>query len=162
MSFQETRINSRKYDGTIHRTWNVQLVSIEKTLLTFVGIFDREIVHQHLGIIRRGTISYEYYWLDKWFNIFRFHEPTGELRNFYCNINLPPTFENNVLDYIDLEIDILVKKTFEVEILDIDEFEEFSIKYGYSENLKKKAFQTLRNVLKMVNKKEFPFTDTSL
>ena len=92
-------INSRKYDGKIHRSWKATLIGQTNSLLKFVGEFDQEIKHAHLGVIRRGTVSYEYYWLDRWYNVFRFHEPEGDLRNFYCNVNLPPKFENDVLDY---------------------------------------------------------------
>ena len=64
----------------------------------FLGVFDLEVEHPDLGIIRRGTVSYEYYWLDQWYNVFRFENPDGPLRNYYCNVNMPPVFANNVLD----------------------------------------------------------------
>ena len=102
------QINARKFDNKIHRSWKCKFIEQRDSLLIFAGEFDREITHNDLGIIRRGTVSYEYYWLDRFYNIFRFHEPEGSLRNFYCNVNVPPTFENGVLDYIDLDIDVLV------------------------------------------------------
>ena len=75
-----------------------------------------------------ATISYEFYWLDKWFNVFRFYEPDGTFRNFYCNINIPPTFENGILEYTDLDVDVIVDKNFSRTILDQDEFEENSLR----------------------------------
>jgi protein associated with RNAse G/E len=125
--------------------------------LTFVGRFDDEIIHSELGVIRRGTISYEYYWLDRWFNVFRFHEPEGELRNFYCNLNQPPKFEKNVLDYVDLEIDVVVSKDYEIEVLDLDEFEENSRMFNYSEELINKTLATLEELLVLIKSREFPF-----
>lgn len=153
-----TKVISRKFDGTINRTWNVEFISKQESLLTFVGIFADDINHSKLGLIRRGTISYEYYWLDKWFNVFKFQEPNGDLRNYYCNINLPPKFHNSILDYVDLDIDILVGSSFEVEILDLDEFEENSIKYSYPDELIQKTHHTLYEVLKMIEVKDFPFS----
>src|SRR5215813_6470209 len=128
-------INSRKFNGEIHRSWKAYFIEKRDSLLVFVGEFEEEVRHSKLGVIRRGTISYEYYWLDRWFNIFKFHEPEGELRNFYCNLNMPPRFENNVLDYVDLEIDVLVSQNFDTEILDREEFEENSVLFGYSDDL---------------------------
>lgn len=150
-------INSRKFDGTIHRSWKAELVKKDETLLIFVGQFKSEITHPKLGIIRRNTVSYEYYWLERWYNIFRFHEPDGALRNYYCNINMPPTFENNVLDYIDLDIDILVWKDFEYEVLDRDEFEENAKIFKYSDEIKKKVLDNLSKLEKMIRMRNFPF-----
>lgn len=154
---QKTIINSRKFDGKIHRSWRADFVEQQDSLLMFVGKFEEEVRHSKLGVIRRGTISFEYYWLDRWYNIFKFHEPEGELRNYYCNLNMPPKFENNVLDYIDLDIDILVSKDFGIEILDRDEFEENSQLYGYSDDLIAKNLQTLDELLNVIKIGAFPF-----
>jgi protein associated with RNAse G/E len=150
-------INSRKFDGTIHKTWTAKLIEQKNTLLTFVGEFEKEVNHKQLGLIRRGTISYEFYWLDAWFNIFRFHEPDGSLRNFYCNINMPPNFEGDVLDYVDLDIDVLIWKDFSIQILDTAEFLENSQKYNYSEEVKNKANEGVKKILEIIENREFPF-----
>ena len=155
---QKAIINSRKFDGRVHRSWKADFVEKQDSLLIFVGEFEEEIRHPKLGVIRRGTISHEYYWLDRWFNIFKFHEPEGDLRNFYCNLNMPPRFENNVLDYIDLEIDVLVSKNFEIEILDREEFEENSKIFGYTDDLIAKTFETLDELLKLIEIRAFPFS----
>ena len=151
-------INSRNFNGEIKRSWKADFIEKRDSLLTFVGIFENEVRHSKLGVIRPGTISYEYYWLDRWYNVFRFHEPDGALRNYYCNLNLPPKLENNILDYVDLEIDVLVSKVFEVEILDRDEFEENSKLFGYPPELIKKTFETLDELLKVIKVREFPFS----
>ena len=150
-------INSRKFDGNIHRSWKCELIGRKDSLLVFVGEFVEEVSHPKLGLIRRGTVSYEYYWLDRWFNVFRFHEPEGDLRNFYCNINLPPKFQDSVLDYIDLDIDILVWKDFSFEVLDLDEFEENTKKFSYSNDLKLKVQESQGELIKMIERREFPF-----
>jgi protein associated with RNAse G/E len=154
---QSTTINSRKFDGSIHKTWKANLIERNESLLIFVGEFEKEIKHIHLGVIGRGTISYEFYWLGGWFNVFRFHERDGSLRNFYCNINLPPKFENNILDYVDLDIDVLVWKDFSIEILDTDEFAENSKKYDYSLEIKNKTNQSLKKILELIENRAFPF-----
>ena len=151
-------INSRKFDGNIHRSWKAELIEQKDSLLVLVGEFDREIKHAHLGVIRRGTISYEYYWLDRWYNIFRFHEPDGELRSFYCNVSLPPTYENGVLDYVDLDIDVLVWKDFSLVVLDLDEFAENAEKYRYPTEVFDKAKESLAELKVMIEKKLFPFS----
>ena len=75
-------VNSRKLDGTIRRSWNCELVEDHGSLMIFVGKFDEDVRHPDLGHIKKDTVSYEYYWRDRWYSIFRFHEPSGSLRNF--------------------------------------------------------------------------------
>lgn len=155
--FVKTTIISRKFDEKIHRSWECDLIEKSDSLLLFVGKFSEEVRHSKLGVIERGTISYEYYWLDRWFNVFRFHEPDGSLRNFYCNLNMPPVFADGVLDYIDMDIDVLVWKDFRVEILDLDEYEENAARCNYSDELKIKIKTVLEELMNMVNRREFPF-----
>ncbi len=157
MSDRIVKINSRKFDGTIHRSWNAALTEQTDSLLVFVGEFEKEVAHQHLGVIRRETISHEFYWLDRGYNVFRFHEPEGSLRNFYCNLNLPPTFSDGVLGYVDLDIDVLVWNDFSIQILDTDEFEENAQRFGYSEELRATVAENLQELLSLIERRLFPF-----
>ena len=150
-------INARKFDGTIGRSWQCRLIERNDTLLTFVGVFENDVQHADLGFIRRGTISYEYYWLDRWYSVFRFHEPNGEFRNYYCNINLPPRFENGVLDYIDLDLDVLVWSDFSVNLLDRDDFEANAAAFGYPVDVLSGAEDALRILTGMIEERRFPF-----
>lgn len=150
-------INSLKYDGHIHRTWQAEVESESVDLIVFKGVFENEVKHRDLGVIRRGTVSYEYYWKNRWYNIFRFHEPEGRLRNFYCNINQPPAFEEFSLSYVDLDVDVLIWRDFAFQVLDLDEFEANAVKYGYSTELREKVFDNLSEILRLVKNREFPF-----
>ncbi len=150
-------VNSRKIDNKIHRSWNARVIEQNKSSIILYGEFKEEIRHQHLGVIKPGTKSYEYYWFDRWYSIFRFHEPDGGLRNFYCNVNQPPVFEKNILDYVDLDIDVIVWKDKRRQILDIDEFESNAKKYSYSEQIVKKTLESLRELLELIDKQQFPF-----
>ena len=157
MPNQQITVNSRKYDGSIRRTWTCELAESVGDLHKFVGVFDRDVDHDELGLIRKGTISHEYYWLSRWFNVFRFHEPDGTFRNFYCNIGMPPTFENGVLDYVDLDIDVLVDKVFNYKVLDQKEFEANRKKFRYSAEISLQVENNLRELIRMIESKEFPF-----
>ena len=144
-------INSRKYDGTIRRSWTCRFVSQEDSLFIFEGEFEFAVSHPDLGQIAPGTRSLEYYWLDRWYNVFRFFEPTGEFRNLYCNINMPPTLSESVLDYVDLDIDILVWPDENIIILDESDFEENAVKFKYPTELReqaRRAFDELQRLLR--------------
>ena len=153
----QVTINSRKYDRTICRTWRAELIERVRSLLVFAGEFDLDVDHADLGFIPRGTVSYEYYWLDRWYNVFRFLLPDGGLRNYYCNVNMPPTFENGVLDYVDLDIDVLVWPDGSHQVLDMDEFEENAVLFGYSNDVRTNAIDSLSKLISLKECGKFPF-----
>lgn len=155
--YKNASINSRKFDGRISKSWKADLLEQRDSLLIFRGIFDWEIIHPDLGVIRPGTISVEYFWLDEFFNVFKFYEPEGNFRNFYCNVCLPPTFENGVVNYVDLDIDVYISGDFSHKILDVDEFETNAVRYKYSPELKRNADNGLKKILQKLHDRDFPF-----
>src|SRR5260370_41512329 len=101
-------VSAQKYDGTEHRRWSARVVRREGPLLVLDALFDQEIEHEWLGTISAGTVSTEYYWLDKWYNIFRFSEPAGKQRRYNFKLNAPPAFHSRTLKYTELEVDVIV------------------------------------------------------
>jgi protein associated with RNAse G/E len=143
-------VNSRRYDGTIRRSWTCELIEYRDPAIVLVGEFAFDVNHSDLGHVPTGTISHEYYWLDRWYNIFRFHHPSGELRYFYCNINTPPTFDGEVLDYIDLDLDVLVQPDMTYRILDREDYERNSAKYGYPDEVKLQVESALEELIEVI------------
>ena len=152
-------VRAHKYDGSEHRSWKARVLRQEGPLLVLDATFDREIKHDLLGTIASGTSSIEYYWLDRWYNVFRFADPKGRLRSYYCNVNVPPEFDGQVLSYIDLDIDILVEPDLTYRVVDLDDFEQNAKLFGYSEDVQKKARQALRRLIELIESRAFPFSD---
>lgn len=150
-------INSRKYDRSLHKTWSANLVSDTDEYWLLEGRFEKEVRHPELGIISAGTRSYEYFWKQRWFSIFRFHEPDGKFRNYYCNINLPPQMTGYQLDFIDLDVDILVLPESEIRVLDRDEFAVNSSRWDYPADLVSEVHATVEELIQMIGRSEFPF-----
>lgn len=146
-----------KYDGLLHRTWAAELVRQESSLIVLDAKFPDEIIHDSLGTIAAGTHSLEYYWLDRWYNIFRFAQPNGGLRNYYCNINVPPAFDGETLSYVDLDLDILVAPDLSYQLLDVEDFESNAVLYGYSAELQASARQAVNELISMIQLRAFPF-----
>ena len=155
----ETSIEVRvyKYDGLLHRTWPAELLRQEDSLVVLDARFADEVVHDLLGTIAGGTHSLEYYWLDRWYNVFRFAHPNGELRNYYCNVNVPPTFDGEILSYVDLDLDILVEPDFSYRILDVEDFQTNAQRYGYPAELQTNARRAVDELVRMIQTREFPF-----
>jgi protein associated with RNAse G/E len=124
--------------------------------LVFVGEFDADISHPELGLIKRGTLSYEYYWLDRWYNVFRFHEPSGELMFYYCNVNMPPTFDSTTLRYVDLDLDLIVRPDMSFSVLDRHEFNGNAVRLGYPEKVIAGAENALKDLINLVKAGALP------
>jgi protein associated with RNAse G/E len=152
-------VRTYKYDGTEHRRWRAQISRQEDSLLVLDAKFEEEIRHPLLGTVAPETLSIEYYWLDRWYNVFRFVEPTGELRNFYCNVNVPPVLQNNVLSYIDLDMDVLVAPDFSYSILDEDEFAANAARFNYPAEVLRKSRTALEELIALIEGRAFPFND---
>jgi protein associated with RNAse G/E len=150
-------VRAYKYDGSEHRSWPAQVLRQEGSLIVLDAKFPEEIIHDMLGTIASGTHSLEYYWLDRWYNIFRFAQPDGKLRNYYCNVNVPAILEGDVLSYVDLDIDILVQPDFSYQILDLDEFEKNSALYDYSIDVRQNAQLAVSQLVTMIETRAFPF-----
>lgn len=153
----EVLVQVMKYDGTLHRRWRARLMRREGSMLVLDAAFEDEVNHPQLGLIRRGTVSIEYYWLDTWYNVFRFLEPDGGLRNFYCNVNMPPSFDGRILSYVDLDIDLVVSPALSYEVLDMDEFEMNAERYAYPPEVKASALRALALLQSKIDARRFPF-----
>lgn len=133
------------------------MIKNDPPLLVLDAEFEEEIEHSLLGKIAKGTLSTEYYWLDRWYNVFRFSGPDNSLKIFYCNINMPPKFTDGVLSYVDLDIDVLVESDFSYRVLDVDEFEENAERYKYSEQLRSETKQALDELISLIETRSLPF-----
>jgi len=149
-------VNSRKYDGSIRKTWTCDVVEELDDLVVAVGYFNADVNHSDLGLITQGTRSYEYFWFDRWYNIFRFVTADGSFRNYYCNICMPPQLSNNVLDYVDLDIDVVVDPDFSYRVLDRADFETNAALYNYPIEVRERVEATLKELLELIESRNLP------
>jgi protein associated with RNAse G/E len=155
----EIDVSVRKYAGREHRRWHARVAKHEGSLLILDAVFEEEIKHDLLGTIALGTVSTEYYWLDRWYNVFRFTDKSGKLKSFYCNVNKPPSFDGRVLSYIDLDIDVLVAPDLTYKILDLDDFEANARAYAYPEDVQANAHGALKELTQLIEARAFPFNE---
>ena len=138
-----------KYDGREHRMWHARVAQEVGPLIVLDAVFAEEVEHDLLGKIASGTISKEYYWRDRWFNVFRFSD------KFYCNVTEPPRFDGSILTYVDLDIDILIEQDFSYRILDLEDFET----YPYPAEVQQKARQAVTELISLIEARAFPFNE---
>ena len=158
MASKQITVRVRKYDGTEYRQWSARLARREESLIVLDAEFDCDVEHESLGMIPQGTRTVEFYWLDRWYNVFRFLEEDGGTRLWYCNVGTPATLDDGVLTYVDLDIDVLVQPDLSYEVLDIDDFERNAEGFCYSEETRRRAHQAVDELRLIIETRQFPFT----
>ncbi|GAC1389279.1 MAG: hypothetical protein NVSMB38_03020 [Ktedonobacteraceae bacterium] len=73
-------------------------------------------------VFEPGDQFTEYYYTDRWFNIFDITRSDGTRKGWYCNVAEPAHIHEDVIEQIDLLLDVWVNPQGEALILDEDEF----------------------------------------
>lgn len=156
MPDQHLTVQAKKYDGRVRKTWTGGVLSRSDDAIVLIAKFDETVEHNDLGCIKAGTISFEHFWFERWYNVFRFHDPEGKLIAHYCNIAMPAILADDILSYVDLDIDVIRWPDGRVDVLDRDDFDENRIKFGYTPEIVEKAEWSLEELLKIVEAGELP------
>lgn len=69
-----------------------------------------------------GNAFTEYYYSDRWFNIFAILGVDGKRKGWYCNVAQPAVIFDDHIEQIDLFLDVWVNPQGQPLLLDEDEF----------------------------------------
>ncbi len=79
-------------------------------------------------VFERGDRFVEYFYSDRWYNIFEVHAAGDDrLRGWYCNVTRPANIAEGVVSAVDLALDVFVYPDSRMLVLDEDEFEALSL-----------------------------------
>lgn len=155
---EEIFVHSCKHDGRVHRRWPAHVSRREGSLIVLDAVFAEEVRHPLIGTIEAGTHSTEFFWIDRWYSVYRFQTPAGRLLKFYCNINTPARLESGVLSFVDLDVDILVNPDYSYTVLDEDEFDLHAELYKYPQTFRENVKLALEQLIRLIDSREFPFS----
>lgn len=102
-----------------------------------------------------GDRFVEFYYTDRWFNIFDVARKDGLRKGWYCNIAEPAHIMNTSIEQVDLFLDVWVDPTGKTLILDEDEFAAATM---LSETQRLQAQQGLQTLLEMIEKRQEVFS----
>jgi hypothetical protein len=69
-----------------------------------------------------GDFFIEWFFTDRWYNIFEIHAASGELKGWYCNVAEPAAISAGLVACRDLLLDLWVGPQGEMQVLDEEEF----------------------------------------
>jgi predicted RNA-binding protein associated with RNAse of E/G family len=102
-----------------------------------------------------GDQFIEYYYTDRWFNIFDISSASGTHKGWYCNIAEPAHIRDEQIEQVDLLLDVWVNPKGAPLVLDEDEFESDAT---LNDEQRRGARQALQDLLQMIAAQTEPFS----
>lgn len=137
------KVQKKNPTGEVTYEYIGNLLSRDETTLVLEALFDRADMPFMDVVFKTGDRFVEYYYTDRWYNIFAIHDRDDDrVKGWYCNIGKPAMFDNGVVSYIDLALDLWVSANGRQTVLDEDEFNEL----GLDSELRQKALIALQEL----------------
>lgn len=119
--------------------------------------WDRSPVDLGFVVLEPGDCWTEFFYSNRWYNVFEIRAGDGRLKGWYCNITRPARIGKREVAAEDLALDLWVEPDGETTVLDEGEFAQLPL----SRRERRMARQALVELEHRVEKRLFPFsTDT--
>ncbi len=118
------RVLKLRYDGSTVFAWTGRVLEQTDEYVLLAGLFNA--LRRDLGyvVLERGDLFLEWYYFNRWYNVFQVYGRDGALKGWYCNVGMPPSLTDGELGYVDLALDVFVHPDGRYLVLDEDEFAE--------------------------------------
>jgi protein associated with RNAse G/E len=120
-----TSLTVYKHDHQGALVWQYEGVLVDSgaTWVCLDATFNRDDIDAGYVLFRRGDALREWFYSDRWYNIFRLQDVhDGRLKGWYCNITRPAVITAESISADDLALDVFVTPEGGVTLLDEDEF----------------------------------------
>jgi len=158
MTENEVTVIKRRHDGA--EVWRYTGKVLERTTDAIVleAFFTRNDMPLGYVTLRHGDRMVEYFYADRWYNIFQIHDvDDNHVKGWYCNFTRPAHLADGVVAADDLELDLFVYPDGRILVLDEEEFDALSLSADESGQVRG-ALETLR---RMVQEGRKPFRNFS-
>ena len=122
------KVQKKNAAGEVTYEYEGVLLSRDEHSITLEALFDRSDMPFMDVVFKKGDRFIETYYTDRWYNIFAIHDREDDkVKGWYCNIGMPAVFEDGVVSYVDLALDLWVSANGQQTVLDEDEFEQLQL-----------------------------------
>lgn len=110
-----------RLDGSVveYACETLALEAGRRAVVRYVSEQDRPIEGTDL-VLRKGTVTVGHFWTDRPYNVYHWLD-RGRTVALYVNIATDTTIEPGTIAYRDLVVDVLIRPSGAIEILDEDE-----------------------------------------
>ena len=134
------KVQKKNPAGKLTYEYEGEVLNRDEHSIVLEALFDRADMPFMDVVFKNGDRFVEYYFTDRWYNIFAVHDrEDGKVKGWYCNIGKPAVIEDGTVSYVDLALDLWVSSDGKQTVLDEDEFQELEI----SDELRSNALKGL-------------------
>jgi protein associated with RNAse G/E len=153
-------IQAYKYGNRLHYEWQAEIIELTESYVMVLCRAERQFFHHTKGkVFTMPYPSIEVFYFNQWFTAAITFQTEHRLM-YYCNIAMPAKLENDVISFIDLDLDYLKEPDEDWKVVDRDEFMKHQQELGYSQELIDQAELGLQQLQQRVEGKLFPFDGT--
>jgi len=148
-------VQKKNLEGEV--TWKYEgvIVRREENAIILEALFDRPDMPFMGIVLKKNDRFVETFYSDRWYNIFEIYDrDDGEIKGWYCNVGLPAVFEDGVVSYVDLALDLWISENGNQTVLDEDEFEALEL----SDELRVGALNGLKELRLLFENKKHPLS----
>lgn len=102
-----------------------------------------------------GDVFTEWFYSDRWYNVFEIRGTDAELKGWYCNVTTPASISPVSVESRDLVLDLWVTPAGDCLVLDEDEFARCD---ALDASLRDAALKGLDEVRRLVSRRAGPFS----
>ncbi len=152
------RVRKLRPDGTEVFAWEGEVLRCDAEGVVLRAEFNVPVKELGYATFRRGDLFHEFYYWDRWYNVFDVREPDGTRKGWYANVGAPATLDAaaGLLSYVDLELDLWASTDGRIELLDEDVFAEQVAKGMLSTELIVGAEQGWRQLVELAQSGRLP------
>jgi protein associated with RNAse G/E len=122
------KVQKKNPAGEVTYEYEGVMLRRDEHSIVLEALFDRADMSFMDVTFKTGDRFVEYYYSDRWYNIFAIHDrEDGKIKGWYCNVGKPAVIEDGAVSYVDLALDLWVSVDGKQTVLDEDEFEELQI-----------------------------------
>ncbi|MBX3063032.1 MAG: DUF402 domain-containing protein [Anaerolineae bacterium] len=149
-------ITIRKLDNNGREVFSYtgELLSRGDNWIQVEAYFTRDDVDDGYVVFRKGDRYLEWFYADRWYNIFELHDVSDDhLKGWYCNITRPAIITADSVSWSDLALDVFISPVGEVLIVDEDEFAALPL----DDSMRRQAWDAVAALKDQLNLRESPF-----
>ena len=140
------KVQKKNPKGKVTYEYEGEVLSQDEDSIVLEAYFDRADLPFMDVVFKNGDRFVEYYFKDRWYNIFVIHDrEDGNIKGWYCNIGEPAVIEDGIVSYVDLALDLWISSDGTQTVLDEDEFEKLNL----SDELRTAAIHGLDELKKL-------------
>jgi protein associated with RNAse G/E len=122
------KVQKKNPAGDVTYQYEGDLVRRDENTIVLNALFDRRDMPFQDIVFKTGDRFVEFYYSDRWYNIFEIHDrDDGQIKGWYCNVGMPAVFEEGIVSYVDLALDLWVSSNGNQTVLDEDEFAQLGL-----------------------------------